>query len=230
MTAFTDDGALEGVGGRHRRACDESDAPDRHGRPDVEADDLIDAVHDSLSHHFLGTTRRELLGVLKNESHFAAELVTMTREQGDQAEGHRGMTVVSAGVHGAVGLRPILDVIVLVNGERVDVSANGEHRTGATGEEARHHAGLGRTRDLEVADLLQHLPDESRGFVLVERDFGSPVQRPAPVDDLGCELLRLEQQGSVEGRRMSGSRHGHGSGTGGRGRFPSDVTAFGFFA
>jgi hypothetical protein len=48
---------------------------------------------------------------------------------------------------------------------------------------------------------------------------------------LGRELLRLEEQGGgVEGRRMNGSRHGHGSGTGGLGRFPSDVTAFGFFA
>ena len=197
----------------------------------MEADDLIDPIHHALSHHFLGTAGRELLGVLKNEAHFAAQLVAMTREQGDQTEGDRGVSIVSAGVHRPVGLRPVFDVILLVNGERVDVGANGEYRTGATGAETRHHARLGGTRDLEVADLLQHLPDESRGLVLVERDFGPTVQRPAPVDDLGRELMRLEEQGGgIEGRRVSGSRHGHGSGTGGRGRFPSDVTAFGFFA
>jgi hypothetical protein len=48
---------------------------------------------------------------------------------------------------------------------------------------------------------------------------------------LGRELLCLEQQGvGVEGRRGGGSRHGHGSGTGGLGRVTSDVTAFGFVA
>ena len=119
------------------------------------------------------------------------------------------------------------------SGEFIFAGAGGGAPTAAqaTGAGARHHARLGGTRDLEGADLLQHLPDESRGFVLVEGNFGPTVQRTAPVDDLGRELLRLEEQGGgIEGRRVSGSRHGHGSGTGGRGRFPSDVTAFGCFA
>ena len=61
--------------------------------------------------------------------------------------------------------------------------------------------------------------------------FGVPVQRAAPVDDLGRQLVRLvEQGGGVEGRRRSGSRHGHGSVTGERGRVSSDVTARRFFA
>ena len=109
----------------------------------------------------------------------------------DETEGDGGVPVVSAGMHRPVGLRPVLDLILLVDGEGIDIGAHGQHGSRATGAEACHHAGCGGARDLEVADLLKHLLDEPGGFVFVKGHFRALVQRAAPRDNLRRELVSL---------------------------------------
>ena len=169
---------------------------------------MIDPVHHTLPHHFLGAAGREFLGVLKDETDLASQMITVLRKQGRESERNRCVPVVSAGVHRTIDFRPIRDVVLLVDRKGIDVGPHRDHRPRTTRYETCHDAGLGGARYLKIADLLQHLSYKPGCFVLLEGHFRPAVQRAAPLDKPGCELMHfIEQRPGVGRRKRSDSCH-----------------------
>ena len=184
MTTVTNNGALETVGRGHCGSGDDTDATHRHRCPQMNADHRIHTIHHALSHHLLGAAGREFFGVLKHEAYFARELIAVLREQSGERQHDGCMPVMATGVHGPVYLRTPWHVIFFVNRERIHVGAYCDYTPRRRAEKSRHHTGFGGARDYQSGNPAQHLTNESRGFMLVERDFWPLVEMPTPGNDL----------------------------------------------
>ena len=99
----------------------------------MEAEDAVHALKRPLLDHDPGSAAGAvLLGGLKQQAHRAGQLVPNLRQDARRGEQPCHVPVVSAGVHDAVVLGSVLDVVFLVDGQGVDVRAQG-HAPAGTG-------------------------------------------------------------------------------------------------
>ena len=167
-----------------RAAGPGDDGADGQRRPEVQADDLVDAVHGAGVHHALRAAGQRLLAGLEEEADLARELVLQAREDGGHAEQDGGVAVVAARVHHA-GVRG-------GEGQRRSASSIGSASMSAR----MASVGPGRpparrpttlvpdgARYLD-AELGEALGDEPRGLGLLEGQLRMGVQVTAPADDV----------------------------------------------
>ena len=126
----------------------------------MAADHRVDAVERAGGDDVARAARQQLLRVLEDEAHLAAQLVAQTEQRARDRKQHRGVAVVAAGVHDAFALRRERQAALLLDRERVDVRAQREHRPGAACDEPRQDARRRWPRDLEPAERLERLLDE----------------------------------------------------------------------
>jgi hypothetical protein len=181
----------------------------------MDPDHGINTIHDATSYHFFRATGGQLFGMLKEEAHFAGQLLAIPCQHRDETEHDGRMAVVTAGVHGAVHLRAVVDVVLLVNGERVDIGAHRDHPAGLGADQPRHHTRFRGSGDVESGNDGQHVVNELRRLVLVKRHFRVAMQVAAPVDDLGGHGTGVVQQGAQLERRRNGG-HVRSLGTAGK--------------
>jgi hypothetical protein len=138
---------LEDVRRGHHGAVGHPDLAYRQLRPQVGADDHINPVHHPGLDHLLGAAGGELLGVLEEETHLSFNTVPHPRENLRRPEEHGCVTVVPAGMHRAWVLRGELEVVLLLDGQRVHVGPDRERAPSLSANEPGHHAGLRRSRE-----------------------------------------------------------------------------------
>jgi len=159
-------------------------------------------VEDALFDHHPGATAA-LLGGLEEDLHGARELVPAVVQHPGDAHEHRGVGIVAAGVHDAVVERLVLDIVLLVDRERVHVGAQQDDLSrpfsapDQAGEPSRRDAGL----DLLDPDGAEALLDEAGGLDLLEAELGVLVQVPPVGDNAGQDLVDIVAH--------TGTGHGH---------------------
>ena len=92
----------------------------------MDSEDRVDAVHYALFYSYMRAFG-DFLGGLEDELDVSAECLAVLVEDLQRADQHRGVRVVSAGVHPALVLRGEGQPSLLVYRQRVDVGAE-EHR------------------------------------------------------------------------------------------------------
>jgi hypothetical protein len=117
MPTLPSDDHVEAIGRGHRRTRPQLDSSDRTVLVDVQAKGGVNLwiLEDTRIDHRLGAARRRLLGRLKEHLHSPSELVAAIHQQPANAKEHSRVRVVTAGVHDARRLRPVLDVVLLEN-------------------------------------------------------------------------------------------------------------------
>ncbi len=183
VTALAADHDREVAAGRHHRAGPAEElGVGIHRGEDVHAVRRVGApsrrVEHALLDHHAGAVPALLAG-LEHQHHVAAQVVAVLGEQPGAADQARGVQVVPAGVHRAVGGRE-LEPGLLGDGQRVHVGAQ-QHRlrvglvAGPAAQHRGHRGGVGAGGDLqaEAVELLEHLLLRARQ---VEPDLRGAVQ------------------------------------------------------
>lgn len=134
--------------------------------------------HTGLKHRF--RTREAFLVGLEDELHRALEFALMRLEQPCSAQQHRGMHIVSAGVHAAV-FRAERQV-GLPAPERVHVGAQQDTAPHVFARELRDHAAAQLAR--LIAEQSQLFFDKLNRLRQVRADLRRAVDRSPVLDDL----------------------------------------------
>ena len=123
MPAFTGDFDVEHVRGRKKRPRANGKLTCWHLGPIVHAVNLINAkaLHHAVIAHFFAAAAA-LFGGLENH-HSGAVKVSRLAQVLRCAQEHRGMTIVTAGMHSARRFAGIFKTGLLLDGQRVHVGA-----------------------------------------------------------------------------------------------------------
>jgi len=151
MAATPVDDDLEDVAGGHHRAGPDRDLAEREPGPEVLAEHPVDALHRPRRDHLRGAAGQRLLAVLEEEADLAGQRVGERGEDFGDAEHHRGVAVVAAGVHHAGVLRGEGEAGRLLDRQRVVVGADRDPRAGKAAAQVGDDAGRGRPGDLGEA-------------------------------------------------------------------------------
>ncbi len=102
------------------------------------------------------------------------------------AQQHRGVRVVAAGVHLTVDFRGERQPGALAHRQRVQVGPQRSHTARQGAVDARDDPGF---RDAPVRDSqgVELALDERGRLVLLEAEFGAPVDRAPQLDDSRCQ-------------------------------------------
>ncbi|EPX86365.1 hypothetical protein ruthe_01180 [Rubellimicrobium thermophilum DSM 16684] len=197
--SFHDD--LELIGGGEELPGADGKAADGAAGPVVQAIDLLDApaVHQPVGAH-LAAAAATLLGRLEDDHDGAVEGARLAQVFRG-AQQHGGMSVMAAGMHGALHLRGMRQAGRLLDGQRVHVrtQADDPARGRRTPPDDTHHAGAADAGgNLIATEGAQAFGHQGSGSVGVEQDLRMFVQIAAPGADLGQHL----------GKAVAG---GHGS-------------------
>lgn len=174
---------------------------------DVECDDRADSLEHALPHELVCTAREGLLGRLEDDPDPAGKVEPGQHQR--HPEPDRRVGVVSARVHHSRGLRGEREAAWLVDGQRVEIRPERDHRT--VGAEVEQQSGLGgpHTR-LETAGS-QDLGETFRRAVLLTGEFGVPVDGTTRLDDEREHVCHQPgNSGGIEHgcRRVAGTRTG----------------------
>jgi hypothetical protein len=119
----------------------------------------------------------------EHQDDVAPQLLPAGVEQPGRPGQHRRVEVVAAAVHGAVDLRPVLDVGELLDGQGVHVGAQQDDRARraagrrTTAQDAGDRGRLPTERRLE-GEAVEGGEDALLGLRQVQPELGVPVQRP----------------------------------------------------
>jgi hypothetical protein len=217
----------------HRRPGVVADLADLEVGEGVEGEDRLRLLllEQSLLEHQAGAPLLAgggpLLGRLEDEQHAPRQVGADRGEDGGDAELHRGVDVVAAGVgHSDVSPQELVtlgrlegEVGLLGHRQRVHVGADGDQRAGLASLEQGDHAGLGDAGARLEPEAPQVGGDQLGRLALAVRELGVLMDVMPHLDELGRGLLRLLVDPCVE-RRMGGGAWGPG-GCGGRGVRPT---------
>ena len=103
----------------------------------------VHPVHHVPLDQFPGAAGAQILSVLEHEAHLAIDTVAHPGEYPGDAEQHGCVPVVAAGVHGAGAGGGELEVVLLGDGQGVDVRPDGDGAARPVPDEPRNHAVLG---------------------------------------------------------------------------------------
>ncbi len=153
-----------------------------------------------------------LLARLKEQSDVAGELAAVGPglEQGGRSQQHRGVGVVTAGVHDAGPFRVELGAVLLEDGERVHVGPQPHRGAGGVALDVAHNAGLGDAAfeaDTEVGQRRLH---QLRRALLGVGEFGVAVDGAAPLAQPFVKGVGVVEQAA------GGGFGGHGAMVSGR--------------
>ena len=185
VAALAVDGDLKLVARRHDRACTHGKLahaqawPVVHAKHRVHGKQLEQAVFD----HFTRATPA-FFGGLKNEIHGAVEVFVLGQVlRRSQEHGH--MAVVPTGVHLAGVLAGVGELVELLHGQRVHVSAQTDGARAAAVFEDAHHACLAQAPVDGDAPLGEFLGDQVGGAQLFKAELGMGVDVAAHGADAG---------------------------------------------
>ncbi len=177
----------ERAAGHHRPGAHVEPA-DRELGPVVHAEQHVarKALEQAVGDHRLRAAQA-FLGRLEDEVHRAVEVARL-RQIARRAQQHRGVAVMTAGVHAALVLRAVVEAVGLVDRQRVHVGAQADRLVRAA---VAKHADDTRASDAAVhldAEALETLRDEVGGAVLLEAQFRVRVQVAPPGGEFGMEF------------------------------------------
>src|SRR5262249_8287935 len=176
----------DAVCGRHERARPQRELPDRKTGIIVHAVDFFDAeaVHQPILDHRLAAGAA-LLGRLENHDRSACEVARLGKILRG-AEQHRGMTVVTAGMHLTRHRRLVRYLGGLLDRQRIHVGAQSDatsaslapadHADNAGAPDSRHH--------LVAAEALELIGNRSRSAMHIVEKFGMSMDIVPPGTDL----------------------------------------------
>jgi hypothetical protein len=174
---------------RHERACPDPDRPHRLLVPEVNADR---DVHPLQHARFDDRLRPPLtlLRRLEQEAHGSRELPPGENAGGGRAHGH--VAVVAAGVHHPGGAGGVRHLVLLLDGQAVEVDAeeDGPSRVPAGRD---HHPGAPDPDAHAQPASLEVLEDPGRGARLLEGQLGVGVQVAAERDHLCAQIGHLRR-------------------------------------
>ncbi len=179
---------------RHQRSRTDREAAERNAGNVVHAVDLIDGetIHQAILDHRRRTGTALFRG-LEDHHRITGEIAGLG-EIARRAEQHRGVAIVTAGMHLARRFRLIGQIGVFVDRQRVHIGAQADRlRAAARGRLAAldhaDHAGLPQPgHDLIATELPETVGDKSGGPMHIIEEFGMGMQIPAPGHDVGLEL------------------------------------------
>ncbi len=171
------------VAGRGNRPRPEPHLP--HGKPRVavERENPVDPFQTARVDHFAGPSR-QFLGRLEQPDpagQRTGPLLLGEEQAGGQHD--RGVHVVSAGVCHARDSRPVGNVLLVVEGQRVNVGTQCHRRTLTGTDIADQPSALGETQRFEPG-VDEPLLDPLRRAVLRKSELGMPVKVAAELDKL----------------------------------------------
>ncbi len=196
VTSLALDPDLEHVRRRLDRAAGNPDRSDRHVGQQVLTEDRVNVrilQHARLDHRLRATAVRLFRG-LEEQFDVARELVPPLHQQPRDAQEHRRVPVMPTGVHDALGLRLVVDVVLFVNRQRIHVSAE-QDRLARTLRRPANEPGDAGLRDAGAdvfdAKRFQPLADELGRLRFLETQLRVLVQPPPVSDDAGQDLVDL---------------------------------------
>lgn len=129
---------------------------DLAARVDVQAENRIYrwVLQDSLLDQESGSTYR-LFGWLEDQFDGSRQLGAALREDSRRAEQNGRVDIVTAGVHAAGDLRAIGDVFGVLEGERIEVGAQGDDASLGGAVNQTQDTGSGESSDVRYANLVQ---------------------------------------------------------------------------
>ncbi len=137
--------------------------------------------------------RAALFGGLKDHDRIAREIPRLGEITGG-AEQHRGVAVMAAGVHFAGRPGGVSEIGLLLDRQRIHVSAKPDHlevavhRRLAALDDADDAGAAKAGRDLVAAEFPQPVRDECRSAVHVVQQFRMLVDIAAPGLDIGLQI------------------------------------------
>ncbi len=190
---------LKAVGGGHCRTGAYLDHTHRRVLGDVDTEGRIDfgiLQHARLDHR-LGATGRKFLRRLEEQLHRTGKIVASLHEQSCRTQEHGGVRVVPAGVHDAGRLRSVVDLVLLMDGQRIHIGAQQDcwPIAALAAADETSHAGLGDTGahifDTERPQPVRH--DAGRADFLKSK-FWMLVQITPVGDHTGQDLVDVLPQ------------------------------------
>ena len=160
----------------------------------MHAVDLLnaEAIHQPVLDH-RGSSRAALFRGLKDH-HRVAGKISRLREIAGRAEQHRGMAVVTAGMHQAFRLGGVGKIGLFLDRQRIHVGPQSDHLDVAIAGrlpalDDADHAGLAEAgRDFIAAKLPQAVGHEGRGAVNVIQQLWVFMDIAAPGLDVGLQI------------------------------------------
>ena len=163
---------VEQAAARHLRARADRELADIELRAIVHAENLLarEFLEEAVLHHRLGAATA-FLGRLEDEVHRAVEVARGGEILGG-AQQHRGVTVMTAGVHAALVLAAVIEGVVFVHRQRIHVGAQPDRLGIVADPDRAHDSGLADAGGDLAAPLLQFLRHDLRRAHLLEAKLG----------------------------------------------------------
>ncbi len=191
VAAAAGDANLEAVGAGHDRAAQNGHLPRRQAWPVVQAEYRLhrELFEQTLLDHD-ATAAIPLLGRLENEMHraFEVSLAAQRRQSLGRTQQHRGMAVMTAGMHLSRMARAVLEGIEFVERQRVHVGAQADGATAAAGLQAADHAGAGQAAMHRQAERLEFFRHDIGGAPFAEGEFRMGMDVAADGRDAGVQI------------------------------------------
>ena len=196
----------DAIGRGHHRARAHAHRAHRQGGIHVDADDGVHIVHHALLHHQLGAAvpiaADDLFCRLEDELDPARDLILHLLEQHGRAQKHGGVRIMPAGVHHARSPGFVGNVVLLIDGQRVHIRAQGDGGAVAPAQIA-DHAGAGRLGLMGDAQIVQGLGHERAGLIFLKGKLGPLVQMTTDAFEFGKEGLGVGEHGKEVGFRIA---------------------------
>ena len=157
----------------------------------MEPEDRVHAVQRPLLHEDLrAPADTGLLRRLKDEAHRPAELLPKLRQDAGGRDEPRHVSVMPAGVHHPVRLRPVFHVVLLLDGQRVDIRPERHAPTRPCARlfarDLRRQAAVpsaeSPAQNFDALDLPQFFLDAVRCLELLPGQLRMPVKIPPQRD------------------------------------------------
>ena len=152
----------------------------------MDRKDITDPLQDPQLNEFWGAGIHNLFCWLEDNANtdFYESSTVCLREYARQSEGNCDMDVMAACVHDAGVLRTMLAARVLLNGERINVSAERDFFRGVWAD-VHHEPSVGKQMGGEPV-IAQNAIDGGGGAVFLVGEFGVGVEIPTPLVKFGC--------------------------------------------
>ena len=198
---------LDVVGRGHHRAGADGELAERNARIIVHAVDFFDAeaADQTVLDHRRGAGAA-LLRRLENDHRGAGEIARLG-EIFRGAEQHRGVAVMTAGVHLARHRRFIRQAGLFLDRQRIHVGAQADDFAAglAAADDADHAGAADAGNHLVAAEAFELVGDRGRGAVHVVAELRMGMKIPPPFLDLALQIGDAIDYRHGKGPRFAGS-------------------------
>jgi hypothetical protein len=193
MTALARDVDVPAIGCRQQRAALRHDVAHRDARLVVDGEHRVarEFLEQSVLDHHPGAATA-LFGGLEDKVDGPLEVPRLAEDFGGTQQ-HRGMAVVTAGMHAARAPRAVPEVVGLVHRQAVHVGPQPDRAHRVALAQSTHHAGLAEAPGHLDAPLLQFRRDDVGSPRFLEGELGMGMDIAADGGDLTLDLERTRQ-------------------------------------